>query len=154
MGGQDNDDGNTMTSGEEVSSHGATTDTTVEEDSEVDIVVAVAAEDERGNNAEDERGNKKRLIYISIGVLVISVVVALALGVTLPARPSAAPTPLQRDSMISLIQSRSASTSFSNSSCMDLQLDQLAYKLLARVVDLMFSRGRVAVCCAVYIILQ
>ena len=37
---------------------------------------------------------------------------------------------------------------------MDLQLDQLAYKLLARVVDLMFSRGRVAVCCAVYIILQ
>ena len=80
----------------------------IEEDPEVDIVVAVLT--------KDERGNKKRLIYISIGVLVISVVVAIVLGVTLSPRSSPDPAPLQRDPIISLIQSRSASTSFSNTS--------------------------------------
>ena len=63
-----------MTYGEEVSSHGATTDAfqvvsarLVEEDPEETIAVAVVAKDERGNN-------KKRLIYLSVGVLVIFVV--------------------------------------------------------------------------------
>jgi hypothetical protein len=117
VGGQDNDDG------EEVRSHGVVTQTLhvsallVEDDPEVDIVVAVLA--------TDERGNKRCLIYISIGVLVIFVVVAIVLGVTLPPRssqsgttpaPTPAPTPLQRDSIISLIRSRSPSTSFSNAS--------------------------------------
>ena len=74
VGGQDNNDGNTITYGEEVSSHGATTDAfqvvsarLVEEDPEETIAVAVVAKDERGNN-------KKRLIYLSVGVLVIFVV--------------------------------------------------------------------------------
>jgi Leucine-rich repeat (LRR) protein len=98
--GQDNDDG---TDGFKVVSARL-----VNEDPEVDIVVAVVA--------KDESGNKKRLIYISIGVLVIFVVVAIVLGVTLSPRSSPAPTPLQRDFMISLIQSRSVSTTFSNTS--------------------------------------
>ena len=65
MGGQDNDDENTIPS-EEVRSHGVTMDASqvsarlVEEDSEVDTVVAVLA--------KDKRGIKKRLISISIGV--------------------------------------------------------------------------------------
>jgi hypothetical protein len=60
IGGQDNEDGNTVASGEEVRSHGVTTHTLqvsarlVEDDPEVDIVVAVVA--------KDERGNKKHLI--------------------------------------------------------------------------------------------
>ena len=127
IGGQDDDDGNTITCGEEVRSPGATIDAfrvsarLVEEDPEdyrreptpeVEIVVAVV--------------DKKRCIYISIfGVSVISVILAIVLGVTLSTTSSQSgatpdltpvPTPLQRDSMISLIQSRSASTSFSNSS--------------------------------------
>ena len=107
VGGQDNDDGHTITSEGEVRSHGVTAHTfqvsarLVEEDPELDIVVAVLAKD-----------NKKRLIYISIGVLGISVVLATVLGVTL----SPAPTPSQRDSMMTLIQSGMAETSFSNSS--------------------------------------
>ena len=101
----------------------------VKEDPEERIVVAVIA--------EGEGGSRKRLVYILIG---ISVILAIVLGVTLTTRssqsgttpsPTSAPTPAptlaptettaptatpsQLESMISLIQSRSASTTFSNS---------------------------------------
>ena len=77
VGGQDNDGGHTITSEGEARSDVVITHTfqvstrLVEEDPEVDIVVALLAKD-----------NKKRLIYISIGVLGISVIVATVLGVT------------------------------------------------------------------------
>ena len=135
IGGQDNDDGNTVTYGEEGRSHSTTTDVfqitacLVEEDPEEKIVVAVVA--------ENEGGSKKLLIYIVIGIFVISVIVATVLGVTLPTRssqsgtpsfptsiptsaptsaPSSAPTvdPQRAEAMIALIQSRSSSTSFTD----------------------------------------
>jgi hypothetical protein len=120
MGGQDDDDGNTITFGEEVRSHGSTTHTfqvsarLVEEDPEdyrrqpvPGVEFAVAAVAEGG-------GNNKCRIYILIGALLL--ITGIILAATLSTgSPQPGTTPLQRESMISLIQSRSSSTSFSNS---------------------------------------
>ena len=85
MGGQDNDDGNTIAYGESVWSHGVTTEAfqvsarLVEEGPEETIAVVVV--------------HKKHLIYISIGVFgVIFVVVGLiVVGVTLSSTSSSQP---------------------------------------------------------------
>ena len=123
IGGQDNDDGNTITSEEEARSDGVTSHIIfqvsarlVEDDPEdnrrepipeISIAVAVA--------------HKKRFMYILMGVSVISVIVAIVLGVTLSSRssqsgttPAPALTPSQRDSVITLIQSRSAASNSSS----------------------------------------
>ena len=123
IGGQDNDDGNTITSEEEARSDGVTShiifqvSTRLVEDDpednrrepipEISIAVAVA--------------HKKRFMYILMGVSVISVIVAIVLGVTLSSRssqsgttPAPALTPSQRDSVITLIQSRSAASNSSS----------------------------------------
>ena len=136
MGGQNNDDGNTVTFGEAVRSHCTTIDAfrvsarLVEEDLEERIGVAVLA--------KDEGGNKKLLMHILIGISVIFVIVAIVLGVTLTTISFRSGTPLsrtpaptrdpqsepmlatqkgkkdKRDSTIALIHSRSSSTSFSD----------------------------------------
>ena len=85
-----------------------------------------------GEQADAKKFFHAPFFYILIGVLVISVIVGTVLGVTLSPRasqpgttpapttpaptPAPTPTPLQRDFIIPLIQSRIASTSFSNSS--------------------------------------
>ena len=87
VGGEDDDDGNAVTYGEAVWSHGVTTDAfhvnarLVEEDPEEMIAVAVVP--------------KKRFIYISMGVLgVLFVVVVIVLAVTLSTRsPQSGTTP-------------------------------------------------------------
>ena len=102
VGGQDNDDENKViltnqqvTYGDEVKPIGTTTTDTfqvnahlVEEDPEENIVLVAVV-------AEDEGGNKKCLIHILMGALVILLMVAIVLGVTLSTRSTSAPTPLQ-----------------------------------------------------------
>lgn len=91
VGGQGNDDGNTIAPGEEVRGHGLTTDAfqvsarLILEDAEdyrrestTEANIAVAVVVEAGG------GNRKRLMYILIGALVNGVVVASVLATRSP----------------------------------------------------------------------
>jgi hypothetical protein len=94
---------------------------------EAEFAVAVAT--------EDEGRKRKRLLYIAIGISVISVIVGTILGMTLStgstSSPLAGTTPLQRDAMISLIQLRSSSTNFSDSSPQSQALDWILSDLFS-----------------------